>query len=300
MKFFILLYLCLSINLSAELQRKVSFVKDAKFASIKGLAEGSSEALMSQKKATKKYPLEVKLNKSGIVFRLIPAGEFVMGSPKSEENRKEDEKQKNIFIKESFYMGKFEITQGQWEMVMGIHPKHEKDLDHSLPVANVTWHECNEFIAKLENLEGLGKGVFALPSDIQWEYACRAGTKDQFYTGKDKKALHEAAWFYENSGTSLLDDSKWHHSKVKKQDCKAHPVGLKKANAWGLHDMLGNVVEWCSNLHNDKEPRYVTKGGSWRIHSKSLRAAFRNKSSPASRYSALGFRIMMKNDGLLD
>ena len=157
----------------------------------------------------------------GIKFRLIPAGSFSMGRPGNKGNFFEH----TVHITQPFYMGVTEVTQAQWQAVMGNNPS-EKTGNLARPVDNISWNDCQAFLRRL-NQSPLARNVrFRLPTEAEWEYACRAGTKTEFYFGDDAKQLPEYAWFKENAGGT------------------SHPVAQLKPNAWGLYDMLGNCFEW--------------------------------------------------------
>jgi formylglycine-generating enzyme required for sulfatase activity len=154
----------------------------------------------------------------------------------------------NEVIGDNVYMGRYEVTQGQWEAVMGKNPSGFKG-DKDLPVECVSWNEGMEFVGKVNaRLKGKGgnEGRVALPTENKWEYACRAGSKGAYCFGDEVGQLGDYAWYWDNS------------------DGKTHAVGQKKANAWGLYDMHGNVWEWTSSLYDasDGEDR-VSRGGSW-------------------------------------
>ncbi|MBM3859468.1 MAG: formylglycine-generating enzyme family protein [Verrucomicrobia bacterium] len=175
----------------------------------------------------------------GIIIEAVavPAGSFMMGS----ENGREDEKPVHkVTITKSFYMGKYEVTQEQWEAVMGNNPSSYKGGKH--PVGNVSWNDCEAFLAKLN--EKLDAWKASLPTEAQWEYACRAGTTTKYFWGDDDGRLGEYAWFKSDAGGTT------------------HPIGLKKPNAWGLYDMIGNVWEWCSDWYGNytAEPQQDPKG----------------------------------------
>jgi formylglycine-generating enzyme required for sulfatase activity len=163
-------------------------------------------------------------NSIGMEFVLIPAGAFEMGSPSNEAGRDDDDGPiHQVTIKNAFYMGKYEVTQEQWRAVMGDNPSYFTGNDN-LPVEQVSWDDVQEFIRKLNAKEGTDK--YRLPSEAEWEYACRAGTTTRYSFGDSESRLGEYAWYTDNSGS------------------KTHPVGQKKPNPWGLYDMHGNVWEW--------------------------------------------------------
>jgi formylglycine-generating enzyme required for sulfatase activity len=173
----------------------------------------------------------------------IPAGEFMMGS---EEHDPEKPVHK-VAISKPFYLGKYEVTQEQWQAVMGTNPSHLKGPKK--PVGSVSWNDCQDFLRKLSEKTG---HKFALPTEAQWEYACRAGSTSRFSFGDDENALKEYAWFDDNSGNT------------------SHRVGEKKPNAWGLYDMHGNVWEWCQSLY--KSYPYRPDDGREDLTSRAARA----------------------------
>jgi formylglycine-generating enzyme required for sulfatase activity len=176
---------------------------------------------------------------------LIPAGSFTMGNAIVASEKPA----RKVTITKPFYLGKFEVTQEQWEAVMGNNPSEFKGPKN--PVEQVSWTDCQEFLVKLNAKAGGQGGKFVLPTEAQWEYACRAGSTGEFCFGNKEKQLGEYAWWYdENSGI------------------ETHPVGEKKPNAWGLYDMHGNVCEWCQDWYGTygaeavDDPSGPTKGTS--------------------------------------
>jgi formylglycine-generating enzyme required for sulfatase activity len=220
---------------------------------------------------------------SGVSMRLIEIqpGRFMMGSPASEAGRNDDEPQHSVTITKAFWLGQTEVTQAQWQAVMGSNPSHSQGNPNH-PVEQVSWNDAQEFCRRLSQKTGL---TFRLPTEAEWEYACRAGTTTAYSFGNDAGRLGEYAWFKENSGGSTK------------------PVATRKPNAWGLHDMHGNVWEWCSDWYGEypsgaatdpQGPRSgsgrVLRGGSWSRYS-DCRAANRNGNVPGSRNSLYGFRV---------
>ena len=212
-------------------------------------------------------------------FALIPAGRFTMGSASSEVDRSSDERQVEVSLSQPFWLAKTEVTQAQWEAVMGSNPSRFKGPN--LPVENVSWEDAQAYLTKLNEKGVLPDGwKFALPTEAQWEYACRAGEKGPYSGG----TLDEVGWYGDNSGN------------------QTHEVGQKKPNAWGLHDMHGNVWEWCADWYEDtlkggadpagpsSDVLRVCRGGSWIIDASGCRAAPRCRSNPGNRNSVLGFR----------
>jgi len=202
-------------------------------------------------------PIELTLSGNvKMIFRPIPAGKFAMGSPANEPLRKENETQHTVTISKSFYLGQTEVTQAQWKAVTGSNPAlHQGDLQ--LPVENVNWDSANTFCQTLTKAFASKQYKFRLPTEAEWEYACRAGTTTMFSFGNDLAKLPEYGWIYKNSKN------------------ETHPVGQLKPNAWGLYDMHGNVGEWCQDyltnyesasvidpIQNKPSDRRVNRGGS--------------------------------------
>jgi formylglycine-generating enzyme required for sulfatase activity len=219
-------------------------------------------------------------NSIGMKFVLIPAGSFEMGSPSNEKGRDNKETQHRVILTKNFFMGETEVTQGQWKSVMDKNPSHFSDCGEDCPVERVSWDECQEFIKKLNEMEGTGK--YRLPTEAEWEYACRAGS-----TGAYAGDLNEMGWYENNSGSHT------------------HNVKEKKPNAWGLYDMHGNVWEWCEDWDGYYLSGPVTdpsrtsfgflrifRGGSWNVDSGLCRAASRRAYLPGIWAFDLGFRIV--------
>ena len=226
----------------------------------------------------------------GIEFAWMPPGEFRMGST----SRYADSDEKpvtRVRISRGFWMGKFEVTQRQWQAVMGSNPSHFDNCGGNCPVERVSWNDVQEFIGKLNGRSGGQR--YRLPTEAEWEYAAQAGTETDTYAGDITKprgndpVLNRIAWYDENSGR------------------KTRPVGRKAPNAWGLHDMLGNVWEWVGDRFGDypggtvtdpSGPRTgsfrVSRGGSWSFHARYCRSADRNRFSPGYRHIILGFRLL--------
>ncbi len=218
----------------------------------------------------------------GIEFVWCPPGSFLMGSPPDEKERQDDERQHRVTLSQGFWIGKYELTQEQWESVMGSNPSRFKGSRN--PVESVSWEDCQAFIKKLNEDSG---GSYRLPTESEWEYACRAGTTTAYGFGSSSANLSTYAWYDSNSGR------------------KTHPVGGKKANAWGLHDMHGNVWEWCSDWFGDYPSGPVTdpkgpdsgserveRGGTWYYYHGYARSANRSRDLPEPTFNHLGFRLV--------
>ncbi len=239
---------------------------------------------------------------------LIPAGEFLMGSPDADKNASNVEKpQHRVRITRPFCLGKYVVTQQQWESVMGSKPSRFQGPKN--PVEQVSWEDCRGFVEKVSAKVGGGK--FSLPTEAQWEYACRAGSTTRYCFGDEESGLGEYAWYDKNS------------------DRKTHPVGEKKPNAWGLYDMHGNVLEWCQDWYGQdyyaKSPTddptgpvtgsrlfrqikpttsgkieltgpatgsfRVFRGGGWPFPARGCRSASRGIGVPGHRSNDQGFRV---------
>ena len=226
-------------------------------------------------------------NSIGMKLRLIPAGEFMMGSPGTESDRDDDETQHRVRITKPFYMGVTEVTQEQYQKVMGSNPSKFKGPQN--PVELVSWAEAVEFCRKLSAMpaEKTAGHVYRLPTEAEWEYACRSGTTTAYGFGDDASRLGDYGWFRSNS------------------DSSTHPVGEKKPNAWGLYDMHGGVYEWCQDWYgaypsgSATDPTGATsgshrviRGGSWISSARYCRSATRYWRTPGYRNNLLGFRVL--------
>ena len=226
-----------------------------------------------------------------------PAGSFMMGSPASEESRDSDETQHKVTLTEGFWMGKYEVTQAQWESVMGSNSNHSNFKGSDRPVEQVSWDDCQEFIRKIN---ASGAVTVSLPTEAQWEYACRAGTTTPFNFGSTlngDKANCDGNYPY---GTTLK-------GRYRQETAS---VGSYSPNAWGLYDMHGNVWEWCADWYGDYPTREVTnptgptagairvnRGGSWYLDARYCRSADRGGSGPGYRFSHLGLRLVCSAAG---
>jgi formylglycine-generating enzyme required for sulfatase activity len=234
-------------------------------------------------------------NSIGMKLVLIPKGTFMMGSPETEKGRQENETQHEVTISKDYYLGVHEATQAQYETVMGKNPSHFQGAivgneNADLPVENVSWDDAVEFCKKLSDLPEEKKAgrVYRLPTEAQWENACRAGSKTAYLFDDEEGLLPEYGWFNRNSSN------------------RTHTVGLLEPNAWGLYDMHGNVWEWCNDrygeypkgaVRNPTGPKVgsdrVCRGGSWDFEAANCRSAFRNWNYPSLRLDYYGLRVAL-------
>jgi len=212
----------------------------------------------------------------------IPGGEYLMGSP--DQRGYAEEYQQHRVTLSPFYIGKYPITQSQWRAVMRTNPSHFIGANH--PVDSVTWDEAIEFCRRLSYATNR---IYRLPTEAEWEFACRAATFTQFNYGDEEELLSQYAWSLANSGNHT------------------HPVGEKKPNGWGLYDMHGNVWEWCQDWYaadyyhhspnvNPPGPSNglsrVLRGGSWYSLPNYCRSAGRSNHQPDLRDPLVGFRVV--------
>ena len=246
------------------------------------------------------WTLILKDSPTSITMELIriPAGSFTMGSPPTEVSREINERQHFVTLTQDFYLGKTEVTQEQWSALQSF-PKQQAFLGEDMPVHNVSHNDVIIWM-KLLNMHNRDDGIFALPTEAQWEYACRAGTTTRFNFGESLGANNNCStepervnnmWYCGNNG--IYDSPTFGTKKV----------ALKPSNSWGLHDMHGNVWEWCADWKGDY-PGAVTdpagpymgsdrifRGGSYLEHARLARSATRYALFPSARYSTIGFRV---------
>lgn len=229
-------------------------------------------------------------------FVWLPAGQFVMGSPEDEQDRNNDEgPQTVVTLNRGFYMSRYEVTQAEYNAVMGSHLSGFEG-DPNRPVEMVKWQDATNYCGKLTVQERAAGRLpagweYRLPTEAQWEYACRAGTTNRFGFGNDPEYTHigDYAWYTDNSKNIT------------------HPVGSKLPNRWGLYDMHGNVWEWCADWYADSYPGgsvtnpagpasgqdLVARGGSWYFNGPYCRSAYRGRYNPGSHNNDLGFRVAL-------
>ncbi|MEX0321474.1 MAG: SUMF1/EgtB/PvdO family nonheme iron enzyme [Puniceicoccaceae bacterium] len=284
--------------------------------------ENWSVALVEQPGPTEGSDWTVELpGGESIDLKWIKSGSFMMGSPSSEKDRESDEKQHSVRLSRGYWLGKYEVTVGSFgkfvsetgyrtdaekgdgmyileggkgEKKSGRNWKNVFAENKENPVVGASWNDAMAFCKWLTERERAAGRLpesmsYTLPTEAQWEYACRAGTKGRFYTGNNDSDLDKAGWYNSNAGS------------------KAHPVGQKSPNAWGLYDMHGNVWEWCSDRYGDypsgsvtnpmgpSSGAYrVTRGGSWNYYALHCRSAIRSWGSPGYSNFNLGFRLALQ------
>ena len=233
-------------------------------------------------------------NNIGMTFVYIaPTGDegFMMGSPPTEKGRYSDEKQHKVILTKGFYLQTTEVTQKQWKAVMHTEPWKGKSYVREgpdYPAVCVSWNDAQQFIEKLNEKGGTNK--YRLPTEAEWEYACRAGTKTAYYWGDTMDGKY--CWY---AGNAYDVGQKY-----------AHEVRDKRPNAWGLYDMIGNVWEWCEDRYDEdyydnspqKDPTgpgtgevRVLRAGSWNLNPRKCRSAYRNGYKPHAALDLNGFRI---------
>jgi formylglycine-generating enzyme required for sulfatase activity len=275
-----------------------------------GLATGATSMICGIGSASAQSPAghddRLFTNGIGMEFVPIPAGRFMMGSPDSDRDGRIFEKPRHeITISKPFYLGRYEVTQAQWDAVLNENPYNR---DRSNPYYNlqgmreritrpdhpatVSWNDAQEFITALNRMEGGNR--YRLPSEAEWEYAARAGTETRYSFGNSDTGLESHAWFggdFDTGGT--------------------HPVGQKRPNPWGLYDIHGNAWEWVRDWYDadyyanspsndpqgpDTGQKRVVRGGSWHATANSWRSAFRRDYAPDYRGISIGFRVLRTAD----
>ena len=249
----------------------------------------------------------------GIEFVWVPAGEFRMGSTSSEANS-DEQTLTRVRISQGFFLGKYEVTQSEWQAVMGSNPSGFDGCGPNCPVETVSWDDVQEFIGRLN--AAVGEERYRLPMEAEWEYAARAGSRPDTPAGdlrilgsRNAPLLDGVAWYGGNSGVSYAggyDCSDWDEKQYASSRCGPHPVGRKAPNEWGLHDMLGNVREWTQDWYVDHlpggavtDPRgpgsgsfRVIRGGSWFSKARYCRASNRGYYLLSARSEDNGFRLL--------
>ncbi len=248
--------------------------------------------------ASKAFPLSTRAMGETDIFQsfadsfvLVAPGTFLMGSPDCEVGRENDETIHEVTITKPFFIQNTPVSQGLWKAVMGVNPDSFQEDRDDLPVESVSWNQCREFIRRLNSIT---EGKYRLPTEAEWEFACRAGSSAAFangdiseiYCGPDP-VLREMGWYCGNSGR------------------KIRPGGRKNPNGWGLFDMHGNIGEWCQDWYGDyhSDPAAdpcgpasgaskVVRGGSWFGSAKNCRSAARFHWPPNSKSDLIGFRLV--------
>jgi sulfatase modifying factor 1 len=242
--------------------------------------------------------IESITNTIGMTLKEIPAGTFTMGSPETEVGRSDLEHQHTVTISKPFYMQTTEVTQGQWVAVMGTEPWKGKDFVKEAANCPAVYMRRDDAVAYCKKLSEKEGTTYRLPTEAEWEYACRAGTQTAWSLGDDEFLLMKYAWYTKN--TSGIDEK------------YAHQVGFKNPNAFGLYDMHGNVFEWCNDYYGEyyckQSPEQdptgpesgssrVLRGGCWYNHSRDSRSAYRNRNVVDGRYLSVdGFRVVRELD----
>ena len=252
-----------------------------------------SPALVPERRSFSRPRIEAGESRvfDGFEFVWIPAGQFRMGSRSRFRESDGEEPVTRVRLTQGFWLGKYEVTQRQWESVMGNNPSYFKNCGGDCPVDDISWKNVQEFIQKLN---GRSRGnPYRLPTEAEWEFAARAGTTTDTYAGNITEpgdidpVLNRIAWYRNNTGG------------------RSHPVGQKVPNAFGLYDMLGNVREWVGDWYGAYPGGVLTdpvgarsgsarvnRGGSWIYRAGSTRSANRSKNLPGSRGSDIGFRLL--------
>ena len=250
-------------------------------------------------------PLDLPDGATPLTLVYVPPGSFIQGSPPEERGRSSDEHPLHpVVLTRGFYLGRFEITQAQWEAVMHSRPAFYMDRPNH-PVENVSWNDTQAFMAALN---ARGRGSFRLPTEAEWEYACRAGTTSRFSFG-DALECFGSRPDQTEPYCEIMDRYMWWlgNNAVLGYEFGAKQVGLKQPNGWGLYDMHGNVWEWCEDwfapypdaMQIDPHGpatgvNKVFRGGSFFFYSETCRSAYRNYRVPGHVGSNIGFRLLLE------
>lgn len=312
-------------NREVRLPDDLEEVEGAEYASLGGLAAGSRQAQERQRAELNRLglPLEVRNKRTGMVFRYVPSGEYTMGSSEDEKRLMiadivnslpgefhealtemvRRERRRRVSIPRGFYIGKYEVTREEWESLTGSDPEetHFKFSPRRAPVESVSADDCDAWVNQLSRESGQRVGTYRLPSEEEWETACRSGTTSLLYSGDLEivglhhgRGLNEIAWYGGNSEvryTGGEDSVGWGEKEFDFSQAGIQVVGGKRANACGLHDMIGNVWEWTSGIE-DRGTSRVFRGGSWCFRAGDCRSAKRSWYSSYLRTNDIGFRVV--------
>ncbi len=309
-------------SLTAEIERLRTDGSSLPGNSTSGSADGPAPAVMPfdvkrAKQLQLNWARHLKVgaestNSVGMKFVLIPPGEFMMGSAITEPGRRPDETPHRVRLTKPLLVGAYEVTQDQYQKVMGSNPSDQKE--GSNPVTHVSWNDAMAFCEKLSQLpkEIEGRKVYRLPTEAEWENACRAGSTTRFSFG-DVRLIDQYGWSGRNSGMSIIELTEEQYEanpaefakRIGSNKCQHHRVGRLKPNAWGLFDMHGNVAEWCSDWYGEYPPETVVnptgpdggtqrtvRGGNWFDAPNFLLTARRGRSEPHASYNNRGFRVV--------
>lgn len=271
----------ISQSLADIIQKCLAEKREDRYESANELSQAlEREQMLIRYPAPPLYPTQTL----DIDFIWIPPGIFQMGSPKSEDHRKTYEYRHEVEITQGFWLGKYPVTQHQWAAIMGENPSRFKDPEK--PVESVSWNDVQAFIDTLNTQEKTK--AYRLPTEAEWEYACRAGSPHAYYFGNQKNVLKKYAWYTQNARSP-------------------RPVGIRPENKWGLHDMHGNVMEWVQDKYDADyfrdSPRtdppgpthglcHVLRGGAWNSPPEDLRSASRSFREPDFKGDFIGFRLV--------
>ena len=246
--------------------------------------EAKAPAPGAERGASGLWEATIRVGNASFKMALVPAGSFKMGTSSTEADILAASRPVHeVTLTDSYWIGKYPVTQGQWQVVMGINPAAFKSSGTEAPVEQVSWDDIQGFLARLNGVQR--PWTFRLPTEAEWEHACRGGSQGERYGD-----LEAIAWYDQNSGKT------------------PHAVGLKQPNAYGLFDMNGNVWQWCQDYYNDYPKGFVTnpqaaasdmygpvrviRGGSWQAAGTLIRSASRNYSLPDTRSEGIGFRLV--------